>query len=116
MQDNRDQSGNKRQNFRIEYPISYRPKLIISYYIFEVLDISEQGIKFFPKRAYELKLGLTLSAKIVFKGGESFNIKGKIIRNTGKEVILSLLEGIPTSKIMSEQRVLINKYPGRPKP
>ncbi len=116
MQDNRDQSGNKRQYFRIEYPISYRPKLIISYYIFEVLDISEQGIKFFSKRAYELKPGLLLSAKIVFKGGESFNIKGKIIRNTGKEVILSLLEGIPTSKIMSEQQFLINKYPDHLKP
>ncbi len=40
------EGGDKRQNLRVPYPESCRPILVIGKYQYEVIDISELGVRF----------------------------------------------------------------------
>ena len=86
----------RRTFFRLRYPQTERPKLIISENEFDVTDISEHGIKFY--------LGSKINAMITFHDGESLSIEGKIIRIQNNEVAVYLSQGIPSDRIIEEQK------------
>lgn len=106
---------NRRTSYRIVYPKSERPRLIIEQnhgsrqrqLEYPVSDISEQGICFFdngslgPMRALE---GL-----VRFNDGETHRISGFIVRRTSEFVCVQLHSGIPWKKILDEQRHLISE-------
>jgi hypothetical protein len=94
----------RRQHFRVKYPFSERPQLVITRDEFDILDISEQGIRF--------SMGPIIGETITFHDGESLNLEGKLLRTQDSEVVIQLLKGIPPERISKEQRYLMNKYAG----
>ncbi len=95
---------NRRKYFRVKYPYAERPKLMITEEDFDVIDISERGIKF--------SLGPTLSETITFHDGESLAIEGNFLRTQDNEIVIQPLKGIPAERINKEQRYLKKKYIG----
>ncbi|MBW2148868.1 MAG: PilZ domain-containing protein [Deltaproteobacteria bacterium] len=104
MKDNTYDGTQKRDHFRVTYPYTERPKLTITGEGFDIIDISEKGIKF--------SLDTTLRATISFHDGESLHVEGKIIRIRNNEIVVHLSKDIPPERISTEQRYLMNKYVG----
>ena len=94
----------RRNHFRIKYPYTDRPKLTMSAKGLEVIDISEQGVRF--------SLNGTMQATITFHDGQSLHVEGKIIRTQNDEIVIQLSRGIPSDRILKEQKYLMGKYIG----
>lgn len=101
---------NRRKHFRIQYPVNRRPKLIILDIEYEVIDISEQGIRFLGKKLYEFEIGSEVKVKIVFYDRGSLDLKGKILRVNKEQTIIYLSTTIPFERIAQEQRYVRDNY------
>lgn len=103
---------NAREYFRISYRPAEAPHFECNKVKFIVLDLSEAGIKFSPKKGMTFLENDNISGKLVFpdKRG-SMEVKGIIIRVTPSDVAVKLLATtrIPLAKIMEEQRLLIQR-------
>ena len=100
----------KRRYFRIEYPASIRPTLKIRKHEFEVVDISEKGVRFFADK--KIKFGRWVTGNITFCDGQTVGIEGRIAWKRGESLGMFLtIKPIPYSKILSEQRLLARFKP-----
>ena len=102
---------NRRQYVRVYYPLDcpkkFLPELIIRYRVYQVLDISEKGIRFCVPH-----IGLMrddqVNAVLRFIDGEVIEIDGEVVRRLYNQVALKLNKGIPYCRILSEQMRLRN--------
>ena len=101
----------RRNFYRILYPDVSCPKLLLSGYTFNVIDISEEGLRFNNLSHDGFKNGLGVSGSVTFPDGESFLIYGEVKRVNDKEVSISLKRPIPLRKIVEEQRRMLEKFP-----
>ena len=100
----------KRKYFRIEYPASIRPTLEIRKHEFEIVDISEKGVKFSAGK--EIKFGRWVTGNVTFHDGQAIGIEGKIAWKRGESIGMFLtVKSIPYPKILSEQRHLARFRP-----
>lgn len=108
----KEHSGeNKREFYRVRYPVSERPVLRLEGRTYEVIDISEKGIKFFCKQPWVFKVELEVQFTVNFRGDEQLELEGKVLRIDGSVIIISLSEGVPLARIVQEQRYIRAKYP-----
>ena len=108
--DKKDEHQENRRYFRIEYPASIRPILKIRKHEFEVVDISEKGVKFFADK--EIEFGRWVNGNITFCDGQAIGIEGRIAWKRGESVGMFLtVKPIPYPKILSEQRLLVRFEP-----
>ncbi|HEY7683372.1 MAG TPA: PilZ domain-containing protein [Gemmatimonadales bacterium] len=105
----------QREHYRVAYPTALRPKLVVQGVAFEVLDISERGIRFRLGDLAAPEPGFEVQGEVRFKGGDSLDIRGTVLRVHDGEVAARLDEGIPLRVIMEEQRFLLARHrlPGR---
>lgn len=104
---------NRRDFFRIVYEPSQRPLLRIEApsleltgeHEFEVLDISEKGIRFLNDQNVHFRA--TVQGELVFSDGEAVSIEGQIVREKGSQLSLKLSEAIPFKSVVKEQRRII---------
>ncbi len=101
---------NKREFYRVRYPINDRPILKLLGNEFEVIDISEQGLRFLCKQCFEFKPNLKVQFKVTFHDDESLALEGKILRIHENAVIIYLTQGIPLGRIIQEQKYIIAKH------
>ena len=100
---------NRRQCFRVEYPLSYRPEILLNNGKYRVVDLSEGGIKFFS-RGNKLEVGAEVLSKLIFHDKRAIgNLKGKVLRVEDDHVVISLEEKIPLRKIREQDIYVINK-------
>ena len=100
----------KRKYFRIEYPASIRPTLKIRKHEFEIVDISEKGVKFSAGK--EIKFGRWVTGNVTFHDGQAIDIEGRIAWKRGESIGMFLtVKSIPYPKILSEQRLLARFKP-----
>ena len=100
----------KRKYFRIEYPASIRPTLEIRKHEFEIVDISEKGVKFSAGK--EIKFGRWVTGNVTFHDGQAIGIEGRIAWKRGESIGMFLtVKSIPYPKILSEQRLLARFKP-----
>ena len=97
----------RREHFRVEYPSRYRPKLVIAESEYDVLDLSESGVKFSCSdgRGLEHKIHAT----ITFHDGENLEIEGEAFRSGYNEIALRLVKRVPLRRTVKEQRHLMNE-------
>ncbi len=104
----------ERAFYRIVYPPMFRPKIEIKGADYDVLNLSEKGLKFeLPSRKKDEQrpqFDHFIKGVVRFVDGEVVLVEGKILRREDSAVILLLTVGIPLSKIMSEQLYLIQKF------
>ncbi len=104
---------NRRQFFRLQYPVGERPSLVLSGVPHPVVDISERGIRF-QVADLALQVGAEVFGAVRFHDGSEWRVSGQVVRvmNEPPHCALELEGGIPLPKILEEQRYLIRKYRG----
>ena len=103
--------NNQRSHFRLEYPSSDRPTLVIEKKEFVVFDLSEGGCKFLLTKDLKPAPKSRLSGTVKFKSGKTCTIEGIVLRvNPDQSCVLLLSKGISLPQMMEEQRRLIQKY------
>ncbi|HXW96661.1 MAG TPA: PilZ domain-containing protein [Gemmatimonadales bacterium] len=102
--------AHEREHYRVAYPTALRPKLLVQGVSFDVVDISERGIRFRLGQAERPEPGFELEGVVRFKRGETVNIRGTVLRVVDGEVASWLEEAIPLRVIMEEQRYLLDRH------
>lgn len=104
--DNPNQSRERRQNYRIVYPENLNPKLVIKNVEYEVLDLSEEGLRFKVKEQVKLP-GDLFHASVILHNDQNIEIIGRIIRISGSEAAMFMVvKKIPYQLILAEQAFL----------
>jgi hypothetical protein len=111
MENNKYTRENKREHFRVRYPISCRPGLRLLNCLFEVIDISEHGIRFSGNKINQLQAEMEVMATVTFNDGSSLKVKGRILRVDKEVAVMYIAESIPFGRIMAEQRFIKVNYP-----
>jgi len=101
----------QREYFRLKYPVSYRPAFMMDIDSYEIVDVSEYGVK--------VKIDLDLSfmvdehfmAYIVFRDGRVFDLSGKVVRIDQGYAGLELSTPLPYKLIRSEALHIIKNFP-----
>lgn len=101
----------RRQYFRLEYPRTCRPALVLADKTYAVTNLSEGGIKFQADDTSPFGPGQPVEMILRFTDGEGFSLAGEIQRIEKGAVCIRLSEPIPLKKIRSEEIHLIKNYP-----
>ena len=113
MGNNNYNGREKRLHVRVEYPPGTSPVLVIGEEEFEVVDISERGVKFSTDHPARFNAGLKeVRARIIFSDRHTREIRGAILRiersefSSVSKVIIFLYEGwgISPERIEKERR------------
>lgn len=106
---------NRRKSFRVVYPHSTRPVLLVDKHggplkrqlEYPVSDISEKGLCFIDDGS--LGPAKEIDGNVRFHNGESNRIVGHIVRRNGKSISVQLHAGFSWKKVLEEQRRLISQ-------
>jgi hypothetical protein len=100
----------RRERFRVEYPITERPKLILDHEEdYEVIDLCEDGVRFFNSRKNSFLAARQVHGKIQFHDEQSVEIEGTILRIDNQIIVLVLSQKIPYKIIVTEELYLRKK-------
>jgi len=77
-----------------------------------VLDLSEKGLKFDCGPRFRPTDGAAIKGTVVFRDGKTCDVAGTVLRYIvdKHQCVLTLTKGIPLTKMMEEQRHLLQKY------
>ena len=100
----------KREYFRLEYPYEFRPRLLHEGKQYQVVNISEFGVKFRAPNSRGFVIGQQLEVDILFHDKEQFTCSGEVIRLEQAGIVLHLDVPVPLHKIRSEHLILINQF------
>ncbi len=103
--DTRHGAGEKRRYYRVKYPPTERAKLKTGEYEFEVMDISEKGLRFLNDKGQ--KFTEWVRGTVIFHDGEMLDIEGRIVWRRDDEISLRLITPVPYVRILGEQRRII---------
>lgn len=94
---------NRREYYRIPFPESQRPRMIVGLSISQVIDCSERGLSYEPA-AEPADVGDVVEGRIRFPRGVELPIRGEVVRVGADRVSLALKgTGIPFAIIFQEQ-------------
>jgi hypothetical protein len=102
----------RRAHYRIQYPNAARPKLLIEGHTFEVLDISEGGLRYQSGPYPTPNIGTSFRGTVRVRRGELIHTHGNVVRAINGEVAARLVVGIPFQTIMEEQRYVFEQFAG----
>jgi c-di-GMP-binding flagellar brake protein YcgR len=106
------QRPSRRAHYRILYPLAARPKLLIEGYTYEVLDISEGGLRYRTGPHAAPNIGESFRGTVRVRRGEMIHTHGNVVRHANGEVAARLVVGIPFQTIMEEQRYVFEQAAG----
>jgi hypothetical protein len=100
----------QRDYFRIPYPVTERPRLVIGVDEFQIVDLSESGARIAldsePPAAVE-----SFPATVQFKDGTTVKVVAAIQRQEQGELVLRFADNLPYAIIAAQQRRLLQLYP-----
>lgn len=99
----------QRQYFRIRYPAVFRPQVLHQDERYEVLDLSEYGVKFCRPGSHHFKPGQRLNLEIRFHDDDFLSCVGKVVRVAEDSVAVNLMVPVPLHKIRSQHIFLIGQ-------
>lgn len=102
----------RRQFFRLRYPIAERPTIELQGESYQVCEISEEGARLLFRSAKPVSFGETMTGTIHFFDSEDVDVEGIPLRQHGCEVALKLTKGLSLKRMTDEQLHLLEKYPG----
>jgi len=101
----------QREYYRLVYPDSYRPSLMMSIDNYEIEDVSEYGIKLRVEEDSAFMVNDNIMATIAFPDGREFDLSGHVVRVDQSCAGLVLDTPLPLSVIRSETLYIIANYP-----
>ena len=97
----------RRNHYRVNYPFAERPALEIGRASFEVVECSENGLRYAVGERRSPSVGTEISGRLLFRSGEAVDVTGDVVRLKDGLVALALQPpGIPFSVVIHEQRYL----------
>ncbi|HZE74603.1 MAG TPA: PilZ domain-containing protein [Gemmatimonadales bacterium] len=102
----------EREHYRIQYPPAARPRILIEDRSFDVIDLSERGIRFRVEEGVTFPVGREVSGAIRFRRNEPVEVMGSVVRVAALEVAVKLDVGVPLRTIIEEQRFLREHHRG----
>lgn len=102
----------RREHYRIMYPTAARPRFIIGELAHEIVDLSDQGIRYRVGQQENRTVGDEIQGVVRFRRGETVPVLGSVVRVRGGDVALRLEPGIPTRIMLEEQRYLRERHRG----
>ena len=103
-------SEQRREYFRVEYPSGYRPRFIIKGQSFDILDVSECGIRFLHIDNASFIIGASIKGIIRFTDGEELECSGVVLRNELGAVAVQNDDPISLARIRAEHLNLIRNF------
>ena len=101
----------RRNYFRVKFPVTQRPCLMVNSAQFEVLELSETGARVNAGGSTSLAAAEPVNATIQFRDGTSAQVVGCLYRRESNEVILRFRDNLPYPVIAAEQRRLLKLFP-----
>ena len=95
----------ERAFYRVLYPRSLRPILLIGAERFSVVDASELGLRFIAI-GLGPSLGAAIIGRLALPETPPMEIEGIVVRRDDRYVALALAPGIPYRVILDQQRLL----------
>jgi hypothetical protein len=102
----------EREHYRIQYPTEARPHFVVEGRSFEVIDLYERGVRFRLDAGASFSVRDAVAGAIRFRGNESVEVVGVVVRVTAREVAARLDVGVPLRVIIEEQRFLREHHRG----
>ena len=103
----------RREYYRVEYPVVDRPVLSAKAGKFEVIDVSEFGVRFKQENTRLFEPGMYLDARIRFGDGNEYVCSGRVLRCTDDSVSAQLHHPISMQRIRAENIYLLHTYNAR---
>ncbi len=103
-------SESQRTHYRIQYPFTDRPQLLIGTKALAIINLSEGGLMVSTEAWFTPQMGQTVEAVAKLHEGRTCRIKGVVLRVEMNRVALRLSQRVPLPLIMEEQRYLLKKY------
>jgi hypothetical protein len=94
---------NRRECFRLRYPESDRPLLMLGQMTIPVAELSETGMRVVGEHE-SLWVGALLAARIRFADSTVIGVQFTVVRREDTETILKLTTGVPLRRMLLEQR------------
>jgi hypothetical protein len=92
--------------FRVEFPFGQRPPLLWGGKSYDVLDISERGMRLSVEGHTSFAPGTRVRAIVRFEDGKE-TVEGTVLRANEREAVFQLTEGFSLERIRREERRLI---------
>ena len=104
---------NERAFYRLVYPLTARPRLRVGPYPLEVIDLSEEGIRVLQNPALQLVVGEGFEGTIDLPSGPSLPIEGMVLWVDPPRIGARLIQGVPFSVMLEEQRYIQRRFAAR---
>ena len=111
MQRRKPVMSQKRDHYRIVFPIGQRPCLAAGLAEWDVLDLSENSGRIALNRENTLASHEAFAATIRFIDGARATVMASVHRREETDVVLQFAEPLSYSLIMAEQRRLLRLFP-----
>lgn len=98
--------------YRVVYPQFLRPTLRLGDEPFQVLDLSEAGVRFSAPVPGRFEPGAAIDGVIELLAGQTVAVEGTVVRRQGHEVAVSLVRGVPFAVMLDQQRLLQQRVLG----
>jgi hypothetical protein len=96
----------ERAFYRLIYPIAHRPTFRVGGDRFQVIDLSEQGIRYLQPGPTVPTPGSAVAGLLLLETGERLEVAGKVVRVEPPYVALELTRGVPFGLMLEQQRYL----------
>ena len=93
----------KRKHERLVYPSTKRPLIKIGEHEFEIIDISEGGVKFLNDK--QIELGRIIQGTAELLNGKTITVNGEVSRSLNREFSL-VIDPIAGSIISKEKKIV----------
>lgn len=99
----------EREHYRIQYPAAARPRLVANGVTYDVLDLSEGGIRVLvPEGEPAPGLDAELSGVLRFRRDDEIVVmRGRVLRVEDRHVAIRLEVGLGFRVVLDEQRYLL---------
>jgi len=101
---------NQREYFRLAYPRTHRPSLMIDVDNYEIEDVSEYGVKVKIDNDPAFMVDDSVIATIAFPDGREFDLSGQVVRIQDAYAGLQLETPLPLSVIRSESLYVMTNF------
>jgi hypothetical protein len=104
-----------RGEYRIPYPPTARPRLIIGERELMVVDCSQRGLRYVAESGEVPEVGSMVEGRVrLLSRGAPVEVSGTVVRMQDGEVAVHLAgPGIPMQRVFDEQRYLARHFPAR---
>lgn len=109
------QGEERRRYYRVRYPMMRRPSVDVWGRRFDVIDVSEGGVRFQCSDPESAPAGQPVQAVITFDDTGQAEVEGTVVRVERQRVALELTVGVPYSRIVREQLHLLSRSATRPR-